>query len=135
MTTSTISKWHQRSLGFTILSVLNRQACGAKNCFLNFNRSHFSLSVRQAEQFYFTGVEQPEAGDLIFFDISSTHPKGYIAIVKAVCNHSKVIIQTVKQNSIAWSDETCMVDHEIYLQQTPPLPDLGAVMGWLRLRL
>lgn len=135
MTTSTCPKWHQRSIGFTILTVLNRQAYGAKNCFLNFNRSHFSLSVRQAEQFYFTGIEQPEPGDLLFFDASTHHPKGHVAIVKVVCNNYKVIVQAVKENSVAWSDEACMTDHEIYLQQTPPLPGYGAVIGWLRLKL
>ena len=106
---------------------------GARNGFINFNKPGLSLSATQADKIYFTGSEQPQVGDIIFFDVTSINPYGHVAVVQSVLGNGKVIIQESNANNKA--PDTYVTRGEINLTQNPPKPYYGPVMGWLRLKL
>jgi surface antigen len=106
---------------------------GARYGFINFNQPGLSLSATQADRIYFTGSEQPQVGDIIFFDATSTNAYGHVAVVQSVLGNGKVIIQESNANSQA--PNTYVTRGEINLKQNPPKSGYGRVMGWLRLKL
>jgi surface antigen len=106
---------------------------GARYGFINFNQPGLSLSATQANKISFTGSEQPQVGDIIFFDATSINPWGHVAVVQSISGNGKVIIQESNANGKA--PNTYVTRGEINLTQNPPKPYYGRVMGWLRLKL
>ncbi|HAA33258.1 MAG TPA: hypothetical protein DCE56_42975, partial [Cyanobacteria bacterium UBA8553] len=105
---------------------------GARFGFINFNKPGLSLSSTQADKIVFTGNEQPQVGDIIFFDKTSSNPYGHVAVVQSVLGDGRVIIQESNANGKA--PNTYVTRGEINLNAKPPRRGLGAVMGWLRLK-
>jgi surface antigen len=106
---------------------------GARYGFINFNQPGLSLSATQANKISFTGSEQPQVGDIIFFDATSINPWGHVAVVQSISGNGKVIIQ--ESNADGKAPNTYVTRGEINLTQNPPKPYYGRVMGWLRLKL
>jgi len=106
---------------------------GARYGFINFNQPGLSLSATQANKISFTGSEQPQVGDIIFFDATSANAYGHVAVVQSISGNGKVIIQESNANKNA--PYTYVTRGEINLTQNPPKSGYGRVMGWLRLKL
>ena len=107
---------------------------GARNGFINFNKPGLSLSSAQADNIVFTGNEQPQVGDIIFFDKTSTNPYGHVAVVQSVLGDGRVIIEQSNGDNKALSTGTYVTRDEINLNANPPRRGFGSVMGWLRLK-
>jgi len=85
------------------------------------------LPAGKFEKIKFTGNEQPQVGDIIFFDASSGNGYGHVAVVQAVSGNSQITIQ----ESDGFKKSSAVVQrHSMNLLKS----DRGPVMGWLRLK-
>ena len=106
---------------------------GARYGFINYNVAGLSLTANQADKIVFNGSQQPQVGDIIFFDQTSKNAYGHIAVVQSVLGNGRVIIQ--ESNANANAPNTSVTQGEINLNSNPPRAGYGSVLGWLRLKI
>ncbi|GEM_PF-2176367 len=106
---------------------------GARYGFINYNVRGLSLTASQADKIVFTGSQQPQVGDIIFFDATTSNPWGHVAVVQSVLGNGIVVIQESNANNRA--PNTYVTRGQINLNSNPPKAGYGRVMGWLRLKI
>ncbi|TAG57034.1 MAG: CHAP domain-containing protein [Oscillatoriales cyanobacterium] len=86
-----------------------------------------SLPPGKFEKIKFTANEQPQVGDIIFFDATPSNGYGHVAVVQAVSGNSQI---TIQESNGYEASRAVVKRHSMNLLKS----DRGPVMGWLRLK-